>query len=241
MTFPSSEVMMQQTKDSSEGTLSFTTGTGKLYIRVQQGWKEVLLGDLIPFPMNLLLNDEAQPGSGRKYGLKLVALNQPHTGNFGGVYKADQMCYEQAKAMGLSAYYRAFLSSPKPRAVNKDLVPQKFRESYPITNLRGDILFSNYKSIFTGGGGKFPPNIPIYSFDGRDVLADPFWPKKSIWHGSNTFGNMAVDRSCESWRVNDISIVGQSSSLSSGSLIGQQTSSCSNELIILCIETIEHV
>lgn len=42
-TFPSSEVMMQQTKDSSEGTLSFTTGTGKLYIRVQQGWKEVLV------------------------------------------------------------------------------------------------------------------------------------------------------------------------------------------------------
>lgn len=34
---------MQQTKDSSEGTLSFTTGTGKLYIRVQQGWKEVLV------------------------------------------------------------------------------------------------------------------------------------------------------------------------------------------------------
>uniref|UniRef100_A0A8C7ISY4 Collagenase NC10/endostatin domain-containing protein n=1 Tax=Oncorhynchus kisutch TaxID=8019 RepID=A0A8C7ISY4_ONCKI len=136
------------------------------------------LGDLIPLPMNLLLNDEAQPGSGRKYGLKLVALNQPHTGNFGGVYIADKMCYEQAKAMGLSAYYRAFLSSPKPRAVNKDLVPQKFRESYPVTNLRGDILFSNYKSIFTGGGGKFPPNIPIYSFDGRDVLADPFWSVK---------------------------------------------------------------
>ncbi|XP_038828936.1 collagen alpha-1(XVIII) chain-like [Salvelinus namaycush] len=240
-TFPSSEVMMQRTMNSREGTLSFiTTGTGKLYIRVQEGWKEVLLGNLIYRPVNIPLPDKAQPGTARRYGLNLVALNQPYTGNFGGDDMTDKRCYEQAMAMGLPASYRGFVSS-KTQTINKDLVSQRFRQSYPITNLRGDILFSNYKSIFTGGGGKFPSNIPIYSFDGRDVMADPFWPKKSIWHGSNTFGNLLVDRSCNSWQSDNMSIMGQSSNLASGFLLGQQAQSCNNQFIVLCIETREHV
>nr|XP_023856604.1 collagen alpha-1(XV) chain-like [Salvelinus alpinus] len=240
-TFPSSEVMMQRTMNSREGTLSFiTTGTGKLYIRVQEGWKEVLLGNLIYRPVNIPLPDKAQPGTARRYGLNLVALNQPYTGNFGGDDMTDKRCYEQAMAMGLPASYRGFVSS-NIQTINKDLVSQRFRQSYPITNLRGDILFSNYKSIFTGGGGKFPSNIPIYSFDGRDVMADPFWPKKSIWHGSNTFGNLLVDRSCNSWQSDNMSIMGQSSNLASGFLLGQQAQSCNNQFIVLCIETREHV
>ncbi|XP_036790651.1 collagen alpha-1(XVIII) chain isoform X1 [Oncorhynchus mykiss] len=240
-TFPSSEVMMQRTMNSRQGTLSFiTTGTGKLYIRVQEGWKEVLLGNLIYRPVNIPLPDTAQPGTARRYGLNLVALNQPHTGNFGGDDMIDKRCYDQAMAMGLPANYRGFVSS-KIHTINKDLVPQRFRQSYPITNLRGDILFSNYKSIFTGGGGKFPSNIPIYSFDGRDVMADPFWPKKSIWHGSNTFGNLLEDRSCDSWQSDNMSVMGQSSNLASGFLLGQQAQSCSNQFVVLCIETREHV
>lgn len=40
---------------------------------------------------------------------------------------------------------------------------------------QGDVMFRNWRSIFSGDGGKMDPRIPIYSFDGRDVLADPFW------------------------------------------------------------------
>lgn len=40
---------------------------------------------------------------------------------------------------------------------------------------QGDMMFRNWRSIFTGNGGPINTRIPIYSFDGRDVLADPFW------------------------------------------------------------------
>lgn len=36
-------------------------------------------------------------------------------------------------------------------------------------------MFRNWRSIFNGDGGPINARIPIYSFDGRDVLADPFW------------------------------------------------------------------
>lgn len=36
-------------------------------------------------------------------------------------------------------------------------------------------MFRNWRSIFSGDGGPVNARIPIYSFDGRDVLADPFW------------------------------------------------------------------
>lgn len=40
---------------------------------------------------------------------------------------------------------------------------------------QGDILFRNWRAIFSGDGVPINARIPIYSFDGRDVLADPFW------------------------------------------------------------------
>lgn len=117
--------------------------------------------------------------------------------------------------------------------------------------------------MFSGDGAPINAKIPIYSFDGRDVLADPFWlvlifvphllslcfcyahifchpplrPQKSIWHGSNSRGVRVLDRHCEMWRADHMSVTGQSSSLTSGLLLGQQTRSCSNQYIVLCIET----
>lgn len=41
-------------------------------------------------------------------------------------------------------------------------------------------MFRNWRSIFNGDGGPMDARIPIYSFDGRDVLADPFWSVDSI-------------------------------------------------------------
>lgn len=129
-------------------------------------------------------------------------------------------------------------------------------------------MFMNWRSIFNGDGGPLDARKPIYSFDGRDVLADPFWsvnltpylfvcvclllfrffvvnifchllvrPQKSIWHGSTSRGFRVVDKHCETWRADHMSVMGQSSSLTSGLLLGQHTRSCSNQYIILCIET----
>lgn len=128
-----------------------------------------------------------------------MALNQPHSGDMMGLDVADRMCYEQAKAMGLPPNYRAFVSSHRQDLVH--VVYPGFRETLPITNLRvggccpvaasrshfpypltdcrfpsqGDVMFRNWRSIFKGNGGPISARVPIYSFDGRDVLADPFW------------------------------------------------------------------
>lgn len=122
-------------------------------------------------------------------------------------------------------------------------------------------MFRNWRSIFNGRGAPISARVPIYSFDGRDVLADPFWsviltrqlyfslfhtftfpplffrPQKSIWHGSTSAGMRVMDKHCETWRTDHVSVVGQSSSLAGGLLLGQQMRSCSNQYIVLCIET----
>ncbi|CAF89228.1 unnamed protein product, partial [Tetraodon nigroviridis] len=105
--------------------------------------------------------------------LHLVALNQPHSGDMTGPDAADRMCHEQAEAMGLPPNYRAFVSSHRRDLVHA--VYPGFRETLPVTNLRGDVMFRNWRSIFNGDGGPIGARVPVYSFDGRDVLADPFW------------------------------------------------------------------
>uniref|UniRef100_A0A3Q3JGB6 Collagenase NC10/endostatin domain-containing protein n=1 Tax=Monopterus albus TaxID=43700 RepID=A0A3Q3JGB6_MONAL len=168
--------MMQHTLRDTEGTLAYVTTTGSLFLKVSQGWKEIQLN--------------------------LVALNQPHSGDMMGLDMADRMCYEQAKAMGLAPNYRAFISSHKQDLVY--VVYPGIRETLPVTNLRGDVMFRNWQSIFNGDGGTINTRIPIYSFDGRDVLADPFWPQKSIWHGSTSTGLRAMDKHCETWQTDHV-------------------------------------
>ncbi|KAJ8010533.1 hypothetical protein DPEC_G00076070 [Dallia pectoralis] len=238
-TFATSELMMQQTMDSNTGDLSFIdTGTGKLFIRVRRGWKEVLLGNLIYKPIAIPLGQTATPGTARNYGLSLVALNQPLAGDFTEQQQnfiVDKMCYDQATKAGLPGHYRAFIATAGTTV--KDIVPEKYKGSYPVTNLKGDILFSTYKSMFFGGGAKLPDNTPIYSFDGRNVMTDPSWPTKSIWHGSTILGNRMLANSCDMWRVENDSTVGRSSRLPY--ILGQETHSCNTPLIVLCIETVE--
>ncbi|XP_058492212.1 collagen alpha-1(XV) chain-like isoform X2 [Solea solea] len=245
-TFPTRDGMMQHTVRDAEGTLAYVMETGSLFLKVSQGWKEIQLGSLIYLSSNIIPQDEPRVAyqirgdtmervTSVKERLNLVALNQPHSGDMMGLDMADRMCYEQAKAMGLAPNYRAFVSSHRQDLVH--VVSHGFRDVLPVTNLRGDVMFRNWRSIFTGDGGPINARIPIYSFDGRDVLADPFWPQKSIWHGSNGRGLRVVDKHCETWRTDHVSVMGQSSSLTSGLLVGQQTRSCSNEFIVLCVET----
>lgn len=244
-TFKSRENMMQHTARDAEGTLAFVTATGSLFVKVSQGWKEIQLGSLIYLSNNIIPQDEPRVSyqirgepmeriRSVNERLNLVALNQPHSGDMMGLDMADRMCSDQAKAMGLAPNYRAFMSSHSQDLIH--VVYPGLRDSLPVTNLRGDVMFRNWRSIFNGDGGPMDARIPIYSFDGRDVLADPFWPQKSIWHGTTGRGVRVVDKHCETWRADHVSVAGQSSSLTSGLLLGQQTRSCSNQYIVLCIE-----
>lgn len=45
----------------------------------------------------------------------------------------------------------------------------------PCLICKGEVLFSSWMSIFSGNGGTFNPSVPVYSFDGRNVMTDPAW------------------------------------------------------------------
>ncbi|KAK1794922.1 hypothetical protein P4O66_010113 [Electrophorus voltai] len=238
------QALRQESYLDDEGTLSLVTDTGKLYLKVIGGWREIQLGGLIEMhPSPVLSQDDADPlvltsrlSSTPKIhtgsALRLVALNTPLTGDLGSIHMVNKECRLQAQAMGIRDEYRAFLSHHLQDLI--DLVQPPYRSTLPIVNLRGEVLFKNWESIFSNH--ILPPGIPLYSFDGRDVMSDPFWPQKAVWHGSSEKGNRLDTKNCESWRAGDMAITGQASFLYSG-LLGQHTRSCSNEFVVLCIET----
>lgn len=239
---------------------------GELYIRTRNGWRKIQLGELIqngPSSQaasqalsrsgewnrpHRVHSQELQEGS-RGYqpsynvlpqtfnavpGLHLVALNTPLKGDMRGIRGADFQCYQQARSMGLTATYRAFLSSHLQDLAT--IVRKADRTDMPVVNLRGEVLFSSWMSIFSGNGGTFNPSTPIYSFDGRNVMTDSAWPEKLVWHGSSTVGIRLTTNYCEAWRTADMAVTGQAALLQTGRLLGQHTRSCSNHYIVLCIE-----
>uniref|UniRef100_A0A4X2JR82 Collagen type XV alpha 1 chain n=1 Tax=Vombatus ursinus TaxID=29139 RepID=A0A4X2JR82_VOMUR len=241
-TFGNIESMMQNAHLVIEGTLIYLSESTEFFIRVRNGWKKLQLGELIPIPAD----SPPPPAFSSNYQspavhvlssnfflafqLRLVALNMPFSGDI----RADFQCFQQAQAAGLLSTYRAFLSFHLQDL--STIVRKADSYSLPIVNLKGEILFNNWESIFSGHGGQFNNHVPIYSFDGRNVMTDPSWPQKVIWHGSNTNGIRLVSNYCEAWRTADIAVTGNASPLSTGKILDQKTYSCANKLIVLCIE-----
>lgn len=248
----------------AEGTLAYVSERGgELYIRTRNGWKKIQLGELIhsssaasqalsrpgdwsrPHRIHSQELLEGSRGYQPSYnvqpqtftavpGLHLVALNSPLKGDMRGIRGADFQCYQQARSMGLTTTYRAFLSSHLQDLAT--IVRKADRNDMPVVNMRGEVLFESWMSIFSGNGGVFNPSVPIYSFDGRNVLTDPTWPEKLIWHGSSPVGIRLTTNYCEAWRTGDMAVTGQAALLQSGRLLGQHTRACSNHYIVLCIE-----
>ncbi|NWT75093.1 COFA1 protein, partial [Prunella himalayana] len=162
--------------------------------------------------------------------LHLVALNFPLSGDM----RADFQCFRQAQLAGLTSTYRAFLSSHLQDLAT--VVRKTDRHHLPVVNLQGETLFSNWESIFDGNGGQFNIHVPIYSFDGRNVMTDSSWPQKIIWHGSTANGIRLVSNYCEAWHTADMGAMGQASPLNTGKLLDQKVYSCNNQFIVLCIE-----
>ncbi|XP_026861492.2 collagen type XVIII alpha 1 chain a isoform X1 [Electrophorus electricus] len=165
-------------------------------------------------------------------GLHLIALNSPQVGNMRGIRGADFLCFQQARAAGLKGTFRAFLSSKLQDLYS--IVRKSDRHTLPIINLKDQLLFNSWESLF--GEGRMKSNTPIYSFDGRDILRDSAWPEKMIWHGSDGKGHRQMDNYCETWRTADSAVLGLASSLQAGQLLQQTPRSCSGSYIVLCIE-----
>ncbi|KAL2097602.1 hypothetical protein ACEWY4_006809 [Coilia grayii] len=222
--------------------MAYVSDKGELYIRAQGGWRKIQLGELIPIPSDshtaAVSHGLSRPGdrsTPRLHSqLHLVALNAPATGDMRGIRGADFQCYQQARARGLTSTYRAFLSSHLQDLAT--IVRKADRANMPVVNLKGEILFNSWLSIFSGDGATFNPQTPIYSFDGRNVMTDQSWPQKLVWHGSSTVGIRMTTNYCEAWRAGDVAVTGQASLLQTGRLLGQHTRSCSNHFIVLCIE-----
>lgn len=236
--------MLQKAHLVIEGTFIYLRESGEFFLRVRDGWKKLQLGELIPIPADsppppALSSNLYQPqpplnpilsANYERPVLHLVALNMPVAGDI----RADFQCFQQARAAGLLSTFRAFLSSHLQDL--STVVRKAERFGLPIVNLKGQVLFNNWDSIFSGDGGQFNTHIPIYSFDGRDVMTDPSWPQKVVWHGSNPHGVRLVDKYCEAWRTTDMAVTGFASPLSTGKILDQKAYSCANRLIVLCIE-----
>ncbi|XP_029462605.1 collagen alpha-1(XVIII) chain [Rhinatrema bivittatum] len=174
------------------------------------------------------LHQEFQPA------LHLIALNTPLSGSMRSIRGVDFQCFEQARVAGLKGTFRAFLSSRLQDLYS--IVRRADRTSVPIVNLKDEILFDNWESLFSNSEAQLRAGVRIYSFDGRDVLRDANWPQKMIWHGSDTKGRRLTESYCETWRTDDRVVVGQASSLLSGRLLEQRAESCNKTFVVLCIE-----
>ncbi|NWY32071.1 COFA1 protein, partial [Pheucticus melanocephalus] len=87
---------------------------------------------------------------------------------------------------------------------------------------QGQLLAKSWSSLFGGAALRGP----IYSFNGRNVLADPLWPHRLAWHGSTPRGGHARRWDCQGWRSSGTA-QGMASALGEGRLLAGQRHNCS--------------
>jgi collagen type XVIII alpha len=236
------EALLQVSYNLPVGMLAYVTGQESIYLRVRDGWRTIQLGQFIP-------NQQVEPNITEAPNaniipapsisltgpvLRMVALDKPMGGSMRGIRGADYECHRQARRSGLSGTYRAFLSSDTQN-LNSIIYYSKDRQ-IPVVNSRNQVLFGSWNEIVNGSGASFNGGSTIYSFDGRDIMADGNWPQKIIWHGSNAKGEFIDNKLCNKWHSGSSEDMGRASSLLTHKLIDQEEYTCSNAFIVLCIE-----
>lgn len=68
-----------------------------------------------------------------------------------------------------------FNHPPLFRSQSLDTVVLKREHKLPVVNLKGDVLFNTWESIFNGQGGLFSQTPRIFSFNGKNVMNDLTW------------------------------------------------------------------
>ncbi|KAH8397540.1 hypothetical protein KR222_009100, partial [Zaprionus bogoriensis] len=250
VTFQNIDEMTKKSALSPPGTLAYITEEEALLVRVNKGWQYIALGTLVPIatpapPTTVspslrfdlqsknLLN--SPPPLLNTPTLRVAALNEPDVGDLQGIRGADFACYRQGRRAGLLGTFKAFLSS---RVQNLDSIVRTADRDLPVVNTRGDVLFNSWKGIFNGQGGFFSQAPRIYSFSGKNVLTDPLWPLKLVWHGSLPNGERSMDTYCDAWHSGSHEKFGYASNLLGNKLLDQERQPCDGKLIVLCVEAL---
>ncbi|CAH4028826.1 unnamed protein product [Pieris brassicae] len=246
--FKTTDSLLRLGAKNPRGTLAYVIQEQALLIRVNNGWQYVSMGSLLAvhnspgngptrtplqniLETSSLVHHKSPVGEGPV--LRLAALNEPHTGDMHGVSSTNYECHRQAQRAGLDGTFRAFISS---RVQNIDSIVSWVDREIPVVNIRGDVLFNSWGEMFDGSGALFAHAPRIYSFSGKNVLTDPGWTQKAVWHGASPNGEPAMDAYCDAWHSSNPEKFGLASSLRSNKLLDQETYSCSSRLIVLCIE-----
>lgn len=98
------------------------------------------------------------------FQLHLVALNNPLKGDMRGIRGADFQCYQQARSMGLTSTYRAFLSSHLQDLAT--IVRKVDRTDMPVVNLRVRTLLSYHSYPLE----RFPTNTCVCPLPGGGAV-----------------------------------------------------------------------
>nr|XP_025036047.1 collagen alpha-1(VIII) chain-like [Pelodiscus sinensis] len=239
--FKSKELMFKSSSSVPEGSLVYVRDENSAFIRTPRGWSKLLLEDSdsvlagddpsVSTEHHQAGKEESQAATGtlstsippRVPSLRLVALNFPLPGNMNGLSGADLQCYRQSREAQLYGTFRAFLS-----------VPTQALLCLVKRTDRGQLLAKTWNSVFEGTTRFNARGFPIYTFNGRDVLTDPIWARKAIWHGSSQRGHPAPKENCQGWR-NSLA-EGFASPLTEGKLLAGQHRNCSTPLVVLCME-----
>ncbi|CAO1413063.1 unnamed protein product [Diamesa tonsa] len=246
ITFQNTDAMIKSSLMNPVGTLAYVIDEEAVLVRVNKGWQYIALGTLLPLATQPPTTTTITPSYGPdlqasnlinniqkpEFSLRMAALNEPYTGNLQGLRIADLNCHRQARRAGLIGTFKAFLSA---RIQNLDSIVRQEDRELPVVNTRGDVLFNSWNSIFNSQGGFFSQAPRIYSFSGKNVLNDPTWPQKAIWHGAKMD---SIDTNCENWHSSASEKVGLGSSLLGNKLLDQEMYSCKQKNIVLCIEVL---
>ncbi|XP_053116743.1 collagen alpha-1(XV) chain-like isoform X7 [Hemicordylus capensis] len=247
--FRSKELMFKASSSVPEGSLVYISEGSEAFFRTPKGWSRLLLEDPEPLFMGddpLVLKKKNQEGSATTQNIPtsnsqklrsiyLVALNIPLTGHMNGIRGADLQCYQQSKEKNLNGTFRAFLSSSTQNLVS---IVKRTDRGLPIVNLKGQVLAKSWNSLFSGDGASYfnSRRFPIYTFNGQNVITDPIWSHKAVWHGIKQWGGRSPNQDCQDWRTASRQSEGLASSLARGKFLTEEKHSCSDSLIVLCVE-----
>ncbi|XP_069810125.1 collagen alpha-1(XV) chain-like [Dendropsophus ebraccatus] len=241
--------MSQAWEEVSEGSLVYVKEPSSAFFRTNTGWSKIMLEESDPiFPNDDPFLPEEIPDEDsdnrdeivavlpsiipRIPSLRVIALNIPLTGDMTGIRGADLQCYRQAQEMSLYGTFRALLSSSSQSLSS---IVKKTDRGLPIVNLKGELLARNWNSLFDSKLSLHKSGVPIYSFNGRNILSDSLWPHKAFWHGSSQRGSSVRGRNCKEWRQ-QVNAEGLASPFTQRWLQENDSFSCTKTLAVLCIE-----
>jgi hypothetical protein len=174
----------------------------------------------------------------------LVALNEGHTGDLGGLSGADQLCLTQATAAGRpEKEWRAYLSTKAFNLV--DLVASETAATTPVVNGNGEQIATSWAALMAQT--RWSTSAYLYSFDGKRVDEGsnpiPNWTDADGWHGSSPGGvvqsaiasNGAQQAAtCRDWTSDKVTDFGAAGELDSRNHLGQEIHPCNRTLAVLC-------